>query len=150
MKYLRRSLKYLIQISLIFVLVIGALMATGMVSKDVTVAFRNGWTSLGWIALMFVLMSAAYPAFGYGKRKIRLNGDPAELWPRIDEAMAGRAYVKVEEGKYQLASPLARAARLWEDGISITPVLGGLEAEGLVRDLSRVVMTLDHQLNRYE
>ena len=150
MKYLRRSLKYLIQISLIFVLVIGALMATGMVSKDVTVAFRNGWTSLGWIALMFVLMSAAYPAFGYGKRKIRLNGDPAELWPRIDEAMAGRGYVKVEEGKYQLASPLARAARLWEDDISITPVLGGLEAEGLVRDLSRVVMTLDHQLNRYE
>lgn len=150
MKYLRRSLKYLIQISLVFVLVIGALMATGMVSKDVTVAFRNGWTSLGWIALMFVLMSAAYPAFGYGKRIIRIKGDPAELWPRIDEAMAGRGYVKVEEGKYQLASPLARAARLWEDGISITPVLGGLEAEGLVRDLSRVVMTLDHQLNRYE
>lgn len=154
MKYIRRAFKYLIQISLIFVVIIGALMLTGFVSKDVTVAFRNGWTSILYIFGLFAVMSAVYPFFGYGKRTVRAQGDPAALWPLIDEAMAQRHYKKADETtegsrRYVLSSPVNRAARLWEDSITLTPVLGGFEAEGLVRDLARVVMTLDRKLNQY-
>ncbi len=153
MKYLRRALKYLLQISLIFVVIMAVLMLSGMVSKDVTVAFRNGWTSILYILGLFAVMSFAYPFFGYGKRIIRVGGDPAELWPLIDEAMQARGYVpasETEEGRcYHLSSPLNRAARMWEDCITITPVLGGFQAEGLVRDLSRVVMSIDHKINNY-
>ena len=31
--------------------------------------------------------------------------------------------------------------------VTITPVLGGFEAEGLIRDLARVVASIDHKIN---
>ncbi|MBQ9411107.1 MAG: hypothetical protein IJU21_05815 [Bacteroidales bacterium] len=154
MKHLRRAAKYFVQMSVIFVLIIGVLMLTGMVSKDVAVAFRNGWKSIWMIAALFAAMSLAYPFFGYGKRKIHANGDPAPMWDKIDEAMDMRGYEfcgNAPDGgrKYRLKSPLNRVARIWEDTITIQSVLGGFEAEGLVRDLSRVVMTIDRKLNEY-
>lgn len=154
MKYLRRALKYLIQLSLIFVLIIGILMLSGMISKDVTVAFQNGWTSILYIFCAFAAMSLVYPFFGYGKRIIRAEGDPAENWPAVEEAMEIRHYKRADDlpdgsRRYVLQSPVNRAARLWEDAITLTPVLGGLQAEGLSRDLARVAMTIDRKLNHY-
>ena len=142
MTYLRRALKYFLQITLLFVLIIGALMLTGFVSKDVAVAFQHGWTSIGYIFGLFLVMSFAYPFFGYGKRNIRA------------QAMASRGYEmagQTEDGgrRYHQASAFARAMRLWEDTITLRPVLGGFQAEGLVRDLSRIVMAIDHKINDY-
>ena len=154
MTYLRRAAKYFVQITIIFVLIIGILMLSGMVSKDVAVAFRGGWKSVWMILGLFAAMSLAYPFFGYGKRKVHVGGDPATLWEKIDQAMQARGYVfcgTTESGgrKYHLSSPVNRVARLWEDTITIESVLGGFETEGLVRDLSRVVMTIDRKLNDY-
>ena len=39
MTYLRRALKYFIQISLLLAAILAVLMGTGMVSKDIAVAF---------------------------------------------------------------------------------------------------------------
>ena len=145
MKYLRRAVKYFIQITVIFVVIIAILMLSGLVSKDVAVAFQQGWTSVGYILVAFLVMSAAYPYFGYGKRNIHANGDPA---------MEGRGYVLASEQdgemRFNINSPVNRLARLYEDTVTITPVLGGFQAEGLIRDLSRVVMAIDHKINRYE
>lgn len=154
MTYLRRALKYFIQLTLIFVVIIGALMLSGYVSRDVAVAFQHGWRSIYLIVAIFAVMSLAYPYFGYGKRSIRAQGEPAELWPAVDEALERRGYVpsgETEDGgrRYHLKSGISRAARLWEDTVTIQPVLGGFQAEGLVRDLSRVVMSIDHQLHTY-
>ena len=67
--------------------------------------------------------------------------------------MLARGYVPgpQEDGtlRYHLASPVNRLARLWEDTITITPVLDGFEAEGLMRDLARVVSSIDHKINQY-
>ena len=151
MKYLRRALKYFLQICVLFVVIIGALMLTGMVSKDVAVAFQKGWTSIGYIAGIFLVMSFAYPFFGYGKRRIRAAGEPAEHRENILEAMDVRGYKLVSEkdGEYRfcLKSPVARFFRIFEDAVTITPVLGGFEAEGLIRDLARVVASIDHKIN---
>ena len=154
MTYLRRAFKYLLQVTLIFVVIIGALMLTGFVSRDVSVAFQHGWTSIGYIAAMFAVISLAYPYFGYGKRTVHAQGDPAEYWPRIDAAMASRGYVKAAETenggrKYHLDSAFMRATRLWEDSITVEPVLGGFQAEGLVRDLARIISSIDHKINTY-
>lgn len=153
MKYLRRSLKYFVQISLLLAVILAVLMLSGMVSKDITVAFRHGWTSVGYILLLFAAMSAAYPFFGYGKRKIHATGDPAAFRDAIVRAMEGRGYVLASEKdgelRFHLGSGFNRAARFWEDTISIKPVLGGFEAEGLVRDLARVVMAIENKINNY-
>ena len=152
MTYLRRAVKYFLQILLIFAAIIGILMLSGMVSKDVAVAFRNGWTSVWWILGMFAAMSLVYPYFGYGKRIVRVNGDPAPMWPAIDQAMEARGYVNAgvtEDGgrKYHLSNQFTRATRMWEDTLTIKPVLGGFEIEGPTRDLSRAVMSLDRKIN---
>lgn len=152
MKYLRRSLKYFLQICIIFVLIIGALMLSGYVSKDVAVAFRQGWTSLAYIAVAFLAMSAAYPYFGYGKRRIKAAGDPADHRQAIIGAVEARGYKLASEldgeMRFCLKSPVSRLMRLYEDTVTITPVLGGFEAEGLIRDISRVVASIDYKINR--
>jgi hypothetical protein len=148
MTFLRRALKYFIQICIIFGLIIGILMLSGMVSKDVSVAFQHGWTSVWWILGLFAAMSLAYPFFGYQKRKVRVAGDPALARDGIVEALRIRGYVLDEEKdgalSFKLASPVNRAFRMWEDRITLTPVLGGFEAEGLSRDLVRVVSSIEH------
>jgi len=155
MKYIRRALKYFIQVVLIFTVIIGALMLSGLVSSDVNVAFRNGWHSIGYIAGVFFVVSLVYPFFGYGKRTIRAKGELPEIRKAVEESMKQRGYVLESEEpggalKYHLASPVARAFRLWEDTITITPSLGVLEAEGLTRDLARVAMSIDHNINSYD
>ena len=149
MTYLRRALKYFIQITLLFAVIILVLMLSGMVSRDVAVAFRYGWTSIAWIVGLFAVMALAYPFFGYQKRKVLLAGDPAEARAGIVEAMRGRGYVLESEAdgqlKFHLSAPVNRIARFWEDTITLTPVLGGWEAEGLTRDLVRVVSCIEHK-----
>ena len=148
MTYLRRALKYFIQICLIFAIIIGALMLSGMVSKDISVAFQHGWTSVWWILALFAVMSLAYPFFGYQKRKINVKGDPADYKDGLVQALSARNYVLEDdrdgELKFRLSSPVNRAARMWEDRITLTPVLGGYVAEGLARDLVRVVGAIEH------
>ncbi|MBQ3765469.1 MAG: hypothetical protein II874_01865 [Bacteroidales bacterium] len=149
MTYLRRAVKYFIQITFLFAAVILVLMLTGMVSKDIAVAFRSGWTSVWWILAIFAVMSLAYPFFGYQKRKILISGDPAEARGGIEEAMRARGYVLASDAdgvlKFHLSSPVNRLARLWEDTVTLTPVLGGWQAEGLSRDLVRVVSSIEHK-----
>ena len=153
--HLRRALKYFIQITLIFAVIIGALMLTNMASRDINTAFRHGWQSVEMILAAFAVMSLIYPFFGYGKRQINAAGDPADHWKTIEETMDTRGYApagETPEGgrKFKLKNGVNRVARLWEDTITINPVLGGFQAEGLNRDLVRVVMALDRKLNQYD
>lgn len=155
MNHLRRSFKYFIQLTLIFIVLVGVLMLIGMVPKDIAMAFRKGWTSIIYILGLFAVMAAVYPLFGYGKRLVRTTGDPAELWPLVEEAMEGRGYHKAagkEDGTrvYKLNSTVARVARLWEDRIEISRELEGFRAEGPMKDLARVAMSIDHKINRYD
>ena len=146
MKYLVRALKYFVQISLIMTLIIIALMLSGLISKDINVAFQKGWTSVGYIALMFAGVSAFYPLFGYTKRRITAPGDPAEYHTLIREAFQDRGYIPDGEGAFRSASTWQRISRLWEDRITVTPILGGFELEGLGRDLVRVAGSIEHRI----
>jgi len=153
MTYLRRALKYFIQITLLFAVIIGILMATGMVSRDVAVAFQHGWTSVWWILALFAVMALAYPFFGYQKRKINAAGDPADYKEGIVRALDARGYVLEDDRDgvltFRLSSGLNRAARMWEDRITLSPILGGFQAEGLSRDLVRVISSIEHQFRNH-
>lgn len=147
MKHLRRALKYFIQVCILFALIIVVLMLSGMVPKDVSTAFQDGWKSVWLILALFAVMALVYPFFGYQKRKINVKGDPALARDGLVEALKIRGYVPESEKdgilKFHLASPVNRAFRLWEDTITLTPVLGGWEVEGLSRDLVRVVSSIE-------
>ena len=72
MRYIIRAFKYFIQITVIMTAVIAVLMLTGLVSKDIGVAFRQSWKSVGYILLMFAAVAAVYPYFGYARRSVDL------------------------------------------------------------------------------
>ena len=147
MTHLRRALKYFIQTCLLLVIILAVLMLSGMVSKDISVAFQHGWTSVWWIIALIAVMALVYPFFGYQKRMIHVKGDPALAKDGIAEALRGRGYVLAGETdgvlKFHLTAPLNRAFRMWEDTITLTPTLGGWEAEGLSRDLVRVISSIE-------
>ena len=154
MTYLRRAIKYFIQTCLLLAIIIGILMLSGMVSRDITVAFTHGWTSVWWILAIFAVMALVYPFFGYQKRKIHVNGDPSLAQNGIVEALKIRGYVLGSDAdgvlKFHLSSPVNRAFRFWEDTVTLTPILGGWEAEGLSRDLVRVVSSIEHYFRNRE
>ena len=154
MTYLRRALKYFIQMTLIVAVIILALMWAGVVSWNLNVAFQNGIKSVWWILAIFAVISLAYPYFGYQKRKINVKGDPALAKPGLIEAMKGRGYELASEDadgvlKFRLSSPVNRIPRMWEDTITLSPVLGGWEVEGLTRDLVRVIGSIDYYFRNH-
>ena len=154
MTYIRRAIKYFIHTCLLLAIIIGILMLSGMVSRDISVAFTHGWTSVWWILAIFAVMALVYPFFGYQKRKIHVNGDPALAQNGIVEALKIRGYVLGSDAdgvlKFHLSSPVNRAFRFWEDTVTLTPILGGWEAEGLSRDLVRVVSSIEHYFRNRE
>ena len=154
MTYIRRAIKYFIQTCLLLAIIIGILMLSGMVSRDISVAFTHGWTSVWWILAIFAVMALVYPFFGYQKRKIHVNGDPALAQNGIVEALKIRGYVLGSDAdgvlKFHLSSPVNRAFRFWEDTITLSPILEGWEAEGLSRDLVRVVSSIEHYFRNRE
>ena len=99
------------------------------------------------------VMALVYPFFGYQKRMIHVKGDPALAKDGIAEALRSRGYVPSGETdgvlKFRLAAPVNRAFRMWEDTITLTPVLGGWEAEGLSRDLVRVVSSIEQYFRNH-
>ena len=143
MRYVIRALKYFLQVSILVSLVVGALMLTGLVSKDISVAFKDGWKSIGYIAIMFACVSAVYPRFGYGKREILIPGEFSEIKDEVIRRMSIRGYIPEDiDGEnitFRLSSTYGRIFRLFEDRITFERSLGGFTAEGLSRDLVRVV-----------
>ena len=149
MKYLRRALKYFLQITLISTVIIAVLMLAGVLSRDINIVFQKGWTSVGYILLMFLGVAAVYPRFGYAARILAVPGEYAELRGGIVRFMENRGYVlEKEEGEnlsFRLSSATGRLARFLEDRITFTRVLGGFEVEGLNRDIVRIINGLQYK-----
>lgn len=147
MKYIIRAVKYFLYISIIVIVLLSILVILGFVSSDVNIMFRNGWKSVGLIAIMFACVSAFYPKFGYCSRLATIPGDPAESRSGIISYMESRKYVLTSEKdgkmKFNRKSALQRAVKVWEDTITMEPSLGGYYVEGLSRDVAPIVYGLN-------
>lgn len=152
MRYLVRACKYFLMVSVILILILGVLMLIGAISTDINVIFKDGWKSVGWIALMFALVSLVYPRFGYSSRGLAVPGSYAELRPGILDYMQRRGYVlEKEDGEnlsFRLKAFTGRLVRSFEDRITLTRNLGGFEIEGLNRDVVRILYGLEHTLKQ--
>ena len=150
-KYLVRAVKYFCWFLILFTLLIGVLVLTKFVPADIDTMFIKGWISVAEIAGVFVVFSAVYPKFGYVTRKVSIPGEWAEVGPQVKEFFRERGdYVieSEEEGKICLRSNsrAVRIARLWEDRITVTFVLGGVEMEGPAKALNRIVSAFEYRL----
>jgi hypothetical protein len=154
MKYIVRALKYFVYISLIVTVIMLILVALKLVSPDVNVMFREGWGSILKIAVMFLAVSAIYPKFGYAKRGVRINGSYAEIRDGVVAFMEERGYeLETEEGEnmtFRLRNKFNRAARTWEDRITLTRELAGFYMEGISKDVARLASGLEFKFRNPE
>ena len=109
--------------------------------------FVSGMKSVWQIALVLAVISAIYPKFGYGTRKAHINADEQGIRAAVIRVLSNHGYVtEKDEGKsmtFRKASALSKAAKIWEDRISVEIVAAGAEIEGLTKDVVRLVSALE-------
>ena len=154
MKYIVRAVKYFISVCVLATLVILIMVLLGYSALNPDELFVQGWKSIAYIALMFAVISAVYPLFGYKKRLAGALGDFAGLSPGVISYMEEHGYVLESEDDEKMTfrsrSLLRRIFRVWEDRITIEKTLGGFEVEGLTRDVSPIVYGLEYKFRNPE
>lgn len=149
MKYIIRSIKYFFYVCIIVTLVMTVLVLCNVVSADVNLLFKRGWTSVLEILLMFAGVSLIYPRFGFTKRLATVLGETEPLRKEVLEYMESRLYVleKEEDGLmcFRCRSVLNRLTRMLEDRITIERGLGGFYVEGPTKDVTRIVTGLEYK-----
>ena len=123
MKYLIRSLKYLLYFVIIFFLCIAlVLLFSHQPISSFPELFKEG--SLLPICLIFLFFAAIYPLVGYRKGRLVMDGEWKDYRDAIKKTMEGADYELVSEDENSLKFRSKRAAirltRMWEDAITFT------------------------------
>ncbi len=123
MKYLIRSLKYLLYFVIIFFLCIAlVLLFSHQPISSFPELFKEG--SLLPICLIFLFFAAIYPLVGYRKGRIVMDGEWKDYRDAIKKTMENADYEMVSEDENSLKFRSKRAAirltRMWEDAITFT------------------------------
>ena len=145
MKYLVRSLKYLAYFVIIFFLCIAlVLIFSHQHFTSFSEMFKEG--SLLPIVLIFVGFAAIYPAVGYRKARLVLDGEWKDYREAVMQTMKEAGYRLLEEDggnmKFRSTRAAIRITRMWEDAITFElqpndPTL--VKVDGPSRDTFRIV-----------
>lgn len=148
MKYIVRSLKYLLLISVLYVALLwvsSIYTYNGMVDMETLLKAQLGSERGVWLVATFIGLALLYPRFGYVRRIVEdvdIEGDRI----RIDNAMKlyGFKFAGVREGRlvYRAEGIIRRITLLFEDEILVREVEGGVEIEGLRRSAVRIIYQL--------
>lgn len=149
MKYLVRSLKYLIYfVILFFIIVIIISFLNHQDISDFQTLFVDG--ALAKISGLFIIIALAYPAFGFKKNYLRLEGDYDSYTDIIVETMGRLGYRLKEKDPVNMVFRADKASirfsRMWEDAItfSITEDPNKITVDGPYKDTIRVIRAIDY------
>lgn len=149
MKYAVRAIKYFFYYLILLAVILAVLRLLHVVEGDITQMFRNGYDSLWQIALMFAVVAAAYPYFGFRKQGVIIPGAYEEIRPGVVALMQERGYeLEKEEGEnltFRLRNHVNRIARMWEDRITFTRDFHGFILDGPTRDTVRIKSALEYK-----
>lgn len=154
MKYIIRAVKYFLYVSVIASAILGILAATGFISSDINVMFKNGWKSVGQILLMFACVSAFYPRLGYCKRLATVLGDQSALMNDVVKYMEDRGFSLESRTDdvltFRTKSAVQKFLRVYEDRITVEKALGGFYVEGLTKEVARIVSGLEFKFRNLD
>lgn len=152
MKYVVRSLKYLVVLCVLYV-ALTYLMS--FVEPSTATVWEQLLTHLNtrnglYMVIAFLLLAALYPKIGFMRSRIEdcdIVGDRI----RIDNAMRIFGFRAVEEGGdriiYRAEGIVHRLSLMFEDSIEVSAVDGGVELRGLRRSVARVALQLQSYIN---
>ena len=142
MKYLIRSLKYFLQLTILLVIFMTAIYFITAKGASLESMLKDGYNSLWKMAGIVAIFAAVYPRFGYGKRRIRAKGPAEEIIPKIEAHMNARGYELVSRDAednlvFRQATFFGRLFKMF-DKVYFTRALSGYEMEGRLKDVVRL------------
>lgn len=150
MRYIIRAIKYFFYFVIIVALILLVLSLSGMISNDPEMIFRNGYDSYWQIAVMFAVVAAFYPMFGFYRKTVLIPGEFSEIKATIVKAMEERGYVLEntdgENMTFRSKSLWGKIRGMFEDRITFTRRMTGYEIEGLRRDIVRLSYYLEERV----
>ncbi len=149
MRYFIRAVKYFFYFTAIFILIISVLVLTGAAEGDISTMFIGGYSALWKIAVFFAIIGAIYPSVGFMKRIAATSCSWEENKDKIIAFMTNRGYVLETSGIGTMTfrkTGVSRFTRMYEDRITLTAKIGGIEVEGLRKDVIRIVTGLESRL----
>lgn len=149
MKYVIRSIKYFIYITVLASLMLAILVIWQGTSFDIDTLFIQGMTSVYKILGIFAAISAIYPAISYQKRTVSHPGSWDEDKKQIIRIMESRKYRleldTPQEITFVASGSLTRALRMFEDRITMKETGGVILAEGHRKDLARILPAIEQE-----
>lgn len=152
MKYLFRSLKWLLWFVVIFALIILVLI---LVNPSDNFTFQNLFTEGGMfkegsqfkLLAFFIVAAAIYPALTYVKKEVFVDGSYEKCKDKIFQGFTEQGYVFISEDSekalFRKSSPLVRFMRNYEDKVTITKGESPLIMEGIRKDIIRVASAIE-------
>lgn len=153
MRYFIRAVKYFIYFILLFVVIMAVLVLTGAAEGDISTMFWGGYSALWKIAVIFAVISAIYPSVGFIRKEAMIPGSWEEDKDIIKEFMGGRGYVLETEDTGTMSfrkTGMSRFTRMYEDRVTLSAKIGGVEIEGMRKDVLRLAMGLESRFRREE
>ena len=143
MKYLIRSLKYFLHLTILLVIFVAAIYFITAKGAPLESMFRNGYNSLWSMLAIVAVFAAAYPKVGYGSRTVVVSRNPDEAYYIILTTMESRGYVLDSKSEYgdlvfRKASFVARLLSMFEDKIYFYHTLRGYKMEGRLKEVVRL------------
>ena len=153
MRYLIRSLKYLVYFTIIFFLIVGIVYlfsAQKLAGVSFAGLFKEG--SLPKIALFFVAVAAIYPKLSFQRKELLLDAEFTKYAELVDEVMKSLDYVRENEENgvvtYIKESAYARLTRMYEDRITFETGENTVYVEGYRKDLLRILSMINYRIRQ--
>lgn len=152
MKYLIRAIKYFFYFAIITSAIVAALVFIGAVENNIDAIFEGGYNALWKMAIFFGGVAAVYPSLAFIKRDVTIKGGYLASKDDIIAFMKDRRY-EVESDTanaltFRVKGIAGKLSKMYEDRITITPTLEGIQMEGLRKDLIRLAAGLESRLER--
>ena len=154
MKYIVRAIKYFFYFAIITTAIVTILVLIGAVDKNIDSIFEGGYNALWKMAIFFAVVAAAYPSLAFIRRDIPVKGDFQSRKDEIISFMKERRYELEEENgnmlSFRIKGIAGKLSKMYEDRITITGEFGGIQIDGLRKDVIRIASGLDLRLNQPE
>lgn len=154
MRYLIRAVKYFFYFAFLTSALVCILVFIGAVEGNIESIFEGGYAALWKMAIFFAAVAAIYPSLAFIKRDIPVKGEFSGYKNDIIEFMKERRYeLENETGNtlsFRAKGVAGKLSKMYEDRIVVTPVLEGIQMEGLRKDVIRLSTSLSARLDQNE
>ena len=144
--YWRRAVKYMVRLLVLVFALIAVMVATGMARTGADGNLADVFMTPKALLLfaIIVLWSLVYPKLGFIRQPLKMDFNAGK--EQIQKVFSDNGFVLVEQKDnemiFRMSSPLRRTLVLWEDRIVVSATDGGIEMEGMRKEVARIEFRL--------